>query len=32
MINKVNLQKSVNNVSGLFQYLEIGKLNVIAKT
>ena len=27
MVNKVNLQESINNVSGLFQYLEIGKLN-----
>jgi len=27
MINKVNLQKKVDNVQGLFQYDEIGKLN-----
>lgn len=27
MINKVNLQKAVNSISELYQYLEIGKLN-----
>jgi mannose-6-phosphate isomerase-like protein (cupin superfamily) len=27
MVNKVNLQKAVDSVSGLFQYLGIGKLN-----
>jgi len=27
MNNKINLQKAVDSVSGLFQYLEIGKIN-----